>query len=158
MSNEIIRLHREPTEFTNFSGSETPKPTEQSSVEQPRKRRRRRVDSTVEQSSQEPRKRRRRRVDSTAEISDDTSVSNPIEPPQQDIEKNSENIAPAEPLVIASHGSETTNDIDAVRADLREDLSHSTFADSNYSDDTHDWGGDSQDISDDYWHFVGSFE
>ena len=50
------------------------------------------------------------------------------------------------------------NDINTIRADLLEDAYHSKFAESDFSDDTHDWGGDSQLISDDYWHFLGRFE
>ena len=50
------------------------------------------------------------------------------------------------------------NGINTIRAELIEDTYHSELAESDFSDDTHDWGGDSQHFSSDYWHFVGSFE
>lgn len=62
------------------------------------------------------------------------------------------------PLRKNSDSLADSNDINAIRAEFQEDTYHCKLAESDFSDDTHDWGGDLQDLSDDYWHFLGSFE
>lgn len=54
--------------------------------------------------------------------------------------------------------SNISSDLDYIRAELLEDQYHSDLAESDYSDDTHDWGWDSQTLSDHYWHFLGKYE
>lgn len=57
-----------------------------------------------------------------------------------------------------SHPTASTNDINSIRAEFLEDAYHSELNESDFSDDTHDWDGDSQQISSDYWHFLGRYE
>jgi len=72
-------------------------------------------------------------------------------------ESNSDAAYSPQPQIV-NHSTAHINDINAIRAEFLEDAYHSKLSESDYSDDTHDWGGDGQDISDDYWHFVGSFD
>ena len=66
--------------------------------------------------------------------------------------------SPVQPQMPSSSSNIGNNNINTIRADLLEDANHSKFAESDFSDDTHDWGGDSQLLSDDYWHFLGRYE
>jgi hypothetical protein len=110
MSQEIRRLHRRKTDFTNFSSSESP------------------------------------------------NSANPTESTAFSIQQDSDDASSLQPLIANSFSTDSTNDINTIRAELLEDLYHSNLAESDYSDDTHDWGWDSQILSDDYWHFLGKYE
>jgi hypothetical protein len=110
MSNEIRRLHRRKTDFTNFSSSESP------------------------------------------------DLLNPTESTKSSIQQDSDNASSLQPQITNSCSTVSTNDINAIRAELLEDQYHSDLAESNYSNDTHDWGWDSHKLSDDYWHFLGRYE
>ena len=48
-------------------------------------------------------------------------------------------------------------DLDEIRAELGEER-HSGLLESNYWDETHSWGSDEEEASDEYWHFVGRYE
>ncbi|MEL6929963.1 MAG: hypothetical protein AAFO95_15170 [Cyanobacteria bacterium J06600_6] len=85
--------------------------------------------------------------------SEPSVLPNPVDSTEHSIGQNS---APT-PLTNSSF-SNGSNDINTIRAELREDTYHSELAESDFTDDTHDWGGDSENYSSDYWHFVGSFE
>ena len=50
-----------------------------------------------------------------------------------------------------------TNSIDQIRSEIHEEL-RSTLVESDYWDESHNWGADHEVESDDYWHFVGRFE
>jgi hypothetical protein len=110
MSQEIRRLHRRKTDFTNFSSSESP------------------------------------------------SLPNPTESTASSIQQDSDDAPSPQPLIANSYSTDSTNDINTIRTELLEDLYHANLAESDYSDDTHDWGWDSQTLSDDYWHFLGKYE
>ena len=92
------------------------------------------------------------------------SPSEPPELPSLDestentTEKDSDNTSPLQSQLTSSLFTVGKNDINTIRAELREDTYHSEFAESDFTDDTHDWGGDSESLSSDYWHFLGSFE
>ncbi len=74
------------------------------------------------------------------------------------IQQDSDDASSLQPRIINSYSTASTNDINTIRAELLEDQYHSNLAESDYSDDTHDWGWDSQKLSDDYWHFLGQYE
>lgn len=76
----------------------------------------------------------------------------PIEPNVRDDSEDNP------PLRVNSYSPIYSNDINAIRAEFQEDTYHCKLAESDFSDDTHDWGGELHDLSDDYWHFLGSFE
>ena len=48
-------------------------------------------------------------------------------------------------------------DLDEIRAELREER-NSALVESNYWDETHNWGSDEEEASDEYWHFLGRYE
>jgi|GEM_PF-3329144 len=83
---------------------------------------------------------------------------NLTESTEHSTESNSDDASSFQSQITSSSSNVGSNNINSIRAELREDNYHSMFADSDFSDDTHDWGGDNQDISDDYWHFLGLFE
>lgn len=139
MSQEIRRLHRKKTEFTNFSSSEPP-------------------ESNIEQPSKESSKRRRRRQQDKSSTDMNNDFLNSTELSPRNSEEDGENTFLSPPQMISSYFSNSTNNIDSIRAEFLDDTYHSKLADSDYSDDTHDWGGDNQDLSDDYWHFLGRYE
>ena len=72
--------------------------------------------------------------------------------------ENLSDVSSLQPQLTNSSITIGNNDINTIRAEMIEDTYHSELAESDFSDDTHDWGGDSQSLSNDYWHFVGSFE
>lgn len=84
-------------------------------------------------------------------------LTNPIESIEPNIE-HSNLLSPCLSQINSSSSDIGHNNTNSIRADLLEDFHHSEFAESDFSDDTHDWGGDSQLLSDDYWHFLGSYE
>ncbi|MEO1670298.1 MAG: hypothetical protein AAFR77_05840 [Cyanobacteria bacterium J06631_2] len=139
MSKEIRRLHRKKTEFTNFVGNEM-------------------SEHSLEKTSDKGSRRHRRRSKSDDSINNDSVLPNSTELFSQNIGENQEDISRAEPLAIAFSASTSTNDIDSIRADLLEDIFHSKVTDSDYSDEQYDWGGNSQDTSEDYWHFLASYD
>ena len=47
--------------------------------------------------------------------------------------------------------------IDEIRAELVEE-ERSDLLESDYWDETHSWGADDEEASDEYWHFVGRYE
>ncbi len=51
----------------------------------------------------------------------------------------------------------TARGINEISAELTDDR-RSALVESNYWDETHSWGSDSEAESDDYWHFVGRYE
>lgn len=90
-----------------------------------------------------PRRRRRPRPADSDSI--DHLLDSPPETPPPD---NSEPTAPA---------LQNNNDmIDSIRSELLEDLYHATLAESDYSDDSHNWSD--ANYSTDYWHFLGQYE
>ena len=50
-----------------------------------------------------------------------------------------------------------TSEIDQIRAELVEERS-SALLESDYWDETHSWGSDDEEASDEYWHFLGRYE
>ncbi|MDJ0592835.1 MAG: hypothetical protein QNJ72_23070 [Pleurocapsa sp. MO_226.B13] len=90
--------------------------------------------------------------------SEPSELSNSAESTEQGTEKDSSDVSSLQSQLTTSPSTVGKNDINTIRAELREDTYHSELAESDFTDETHDWGGDSQGLSDDYWHFVGSFE
>ncbi len=150
MSREIRRLHRKQTQFTNFTGSQaTELPSSTESIEQ-----------NIADASGKPfrRRRRQRQDDSFAETNNIPSLLNSTESTEQNIRDDSEDTPLATPLVTDYYSNLNINDSNSIRAEIKEDIYHSKLADSDFSDDTHDWGGDLHEVSDDYWHFLGRYE
>ncbi len=85
------------------------------------------------------------------------SSSQPIETTEDSAEQV-ESEAVSSQTQASSNQSLGINDINAIRAELREDTYHAQLSESDFSNDTHDWGGENQEISTDYWHYVGSYE
>ena len=50
-----------------------------------------------------------------------------------------------------------TSEVDQIKAELVEERS-STLLESDYWDETHSWGSDEEEESDEYWHFLGRYE
>ena len=48
-------------------------------------------------------------------------------------------------------------DVDEIKAELVEEK-QSALLESDYWDETHSWGSDGEEASDEYWHFVGRYE
>ena len=101
-------------------------------------------------------RKRRRRGSRSSDLLDSPSIDsadqeNPENPENQ---LNSEDFLTAPPQTARL----LVDDTNLIRSDLLEDDHHSDLAESYYSDDTHDWGGDSDHISNDYWHFLGQYE
>ena len=60
--------------------------------------------------------------------------------------------------ITQSQGNFTTiKGINEISAELTDDR-RSELVESNYWDETHNWGSDNEAVSDDYWHFVGRYE
>ncbi len=51
----------------------------------------------------------------------------------------------------------TAKGINEISAELTDDR-RSALVESNYWDETHNWGSDHELASEDYWHFVGRYE
>lgn len=85
-------------------------------------------------------------------------LPNQTESTEDSIQQDSDDAYSLQPQITNSHSTSGTNDINSIRAEFLDDTYHSKLSESDFSDDTHDWGGDSQNLSSDYWHFVGSFE
>ena len=47
--------------------------------------------------------------------------------------------------------------LDEISAELKEE-GYSALVESDYWDETHSWGVDDEEASDEYWHFVGRYE
>ena len=47
--------------------------------------------------------------------------------------------------------------LDEISAELKEE-NYSALVESDYWDETHSWGVDDEEASDEYWHFLGRFE
>ena len=47
--------------------------------------------------------------------------------------------------------------INEIRSELMEER-NSSLIESDYWDETHHWGSDDEEASDEYWHFVGRYE
>lgn len=102
-------------------------------------------DDVVEADIRTRRRRRRRRdINDSVEPVVETTQSQP------EVEEVVESVA--FPTVPQS------NNISSIRAELQEDEYHRELSLSDFSDDTHDWGGDSDSCSDEYWSFVGMYE
>jgi hypothetical protein len=85
-------------------------------------------------------RRRRRRTDfADTSSSDRPDLPNPIESSEYGIEQN-KNDSPFKPEMSSPSSTINNNDINTIRAELLEDTHHSDFAESDYFDDTHDWG------------------
>ena len=48
-------------------------------------------------------------------------------------------------------------DVDEIKAELVEEK-QSALLESDYWDETHSWGSDDDEASDEYWHFLGRYE
>ncbi len=48
-------------------------------------------------------------------------------------------------------------EIDQIRSELMEER-NSSLIESDYWDETHSWGSDDDEASDEYWHFLGRYE
>lgn len=101
---------------------------------------------------------RRRKSNADEAIDNDSVVSSSTELPLENVGDDADDISSADALAIAFSAQTNTNNVDSIRADLLEDVFHSEVTNSDYSDERYDWGGNSQDISEDYWHFLSSFE
>ena len=51
----------------------------------------------------------------------------------------------------------TAKGINEINAEFTDDR-RSALVESNFWDETHNWGSDSEIASDDYWHFLGQYE
>lgn len=93
------------------------------------------------------RRRRRRRSDPVSEIPSATTelVSPPLENQEQTNFSSIPNI------------DNNSNEIDQIAAELSQESAY-PITDSNFSDDSHNWNSESEPNSEEYWHFLGSYE
>ena len=92
---------------------------------------------------------RRRRVANSDDL-------NTVPQSPQPTEEITSEVSPTQPSPTPY--IERVDQINLIRSEILDDDYHSELAESNFSDDTHDWGEDSHLASDDYWHFVGMYE
>ena len=106
------------------------------------------------------RKRRRRISDvENASPTSDLPQQSLVEssPEDKDIEQDFDNNQ-IRPQTSISSTTINEQSINSIRAELLEDIYHSDLAESNYTNDTHDWGNHGYSHSDEYWHFLGRYE
>ena len=103
-------------------------------------------------------RRRRRRVANSDDLNTVPESPQSPQPNQlsQPTEEITDEISPVQPFPAPN--IERIDQVNLIRSEILDDNYHSELAESNFSDDTHDWGEDSHLISDDYWHFVGMYE
>ena len=111
----------------------------------------------VEESSAEDRtnesRRRRKRISAWSEP-EEPSLRVPVEESLtgREIESEEEITRPVTEGIVVMR-----RDLDEIRAELREER-NSALVESNYWDETHSWGSDEEEASDEYWHFLGRYE
>ena len=130
-----------------------------------RRRRRRKISSVikpeeqkpllpVEESSAEGRtnesRRRSRRITSAESEGETKPTLLPEEWSEEEISEVFEQRKGSRQLVM-------TSEVDQIKAELVEERS-SALLESNYWDETHSWGSDDEEGSDEYWHFLGRYE
>lgn len=138
MSQELRRLHRKQKPFTNFSTSSQSTEPNQHDL----------TDTATQPNS---RRRRRRQNDSESDTNYISSLTNSPQSKEEQIDDD-------EKTTVTSSSPVINNNINSIRAEFQEDAYHQELSQSDFSDDTHDWGNDSNLLSADYWHFLGSFE
>ena len=120
-----------------------------------RRRRRRRSDteklSITSNKSIQPNELR----DINSQVTNDLTYSS-IESLSETVKQNSDNNQSQPQMDISSTVDKQS--INSIRAELLEDKYHSDLAESDYSNDTHDWGEHGFEYSDEYWNFLGRFE
>ena len=100
----------------------------------------------------------RRRSDvENASLTRDRTQQSPVNSSPKDIEPDFDDNQ-IRPQTSISSTIINEQNINSIRAELLEDVYHSDFAESNYSNDTHDWGNHGYSHSDEYWHFLGRYE
>ena len=72
-------------------------------------------------------------------------------------EEEEDNFMTREQLRQAQRKYQIRKTFNEINADITDDK-RSAVVESNYWDETHHWGSDSEIESDDYWHFVGRYE
>ena len=142
------------------------------------RRRRRRIDSEIKPEEQKPRlpleessessrtseeSRRRRRIHSVIKP-EEQKTQLPLEERWGDrttieeVEKQwGNNLASRARLREEPDPFTTRQGINEIRSELMEE-SNSALIESGYWDETHSWGSDDEEASDEYWHFVGRYE
>lgn len=96
----------------------------------------------------EPRRRSRRRSTDNDKDLTEFLRPDPIEPLPQD--------TLPDPTAIATKIA--NDDLDPIRTELLNDFHHQNFCEPDYWDESHNWSDDNDSLSDEYWHFLGSFE
>ena len=89
-------------------------------------------------------------------------VSSSLEPEEPKPSLTEESISKTETEEITSQVTRKgilvmRQGIDEIRAELGEER-NSALLESDYWDETHSWGADDEEASDEYWHFVGRYE
>ena len=74
-----------------------------------------------------------------------------------ELEEEPDNFMTREQLKQAQRKYQVRKTFNEINADITDDK-RSALVESNYWDETHSWGSDSEAESDDYWHFVGRYE
>ena len=107
------------------------------------------------------RRQRRRRTDSEESDLDLISRTKPSTTPAEPTDTQSQHDDPPSTTPQINVDSNTSTHqaiIDRIRSEINEDNYHSLLSESDYSDDTHDWGEIGELVSSDYWHFLGRYE
>ena len=90
--------------------------------------------------------------------SEPAKLPDSTESTEHSVEQVKSDTGSSHPQITDYYSSANINDISSIRAEFLEDAYHDKLSESDFSDDTHDWGGDRQNHSSDYWHFLGRYE
>lgn len=107
------------------------------------------------------RRRRRRRLGDSSESDFSITPTELLDTPVESTDTQSQHDDPPENTPQVNVDSNTSTHqaiIDRIRSEINEDNYHSLLSESDYSDDTHDWGEIGELVSSDYWHFLGRYE
>ncbi len=110
----------------------------------------------------ESRKRLRKRGEKKQEYYEAVTQEPQQEEPKPEVikpepEPDTDNFMTREQLRQAQRKYQIRKTFNEINADITDD-ERSALVESNYWDETHSWGSDSEIESDDYWHFVGRYE
>ena len=104
--------------------------------------------------------RRRRRTRRTDNSEVDISLITTTEPSSFTNTEAKSDDAPSSESQVTVDSTTTSHQaiIDRIRSEINEDQHHCSLNEPYYSNDTHDWGDHHENISSDYWHFLGQYE
>ena len=120
-------------------------------------------ESSGDSRTTESRRKRKRRINSVTKTEEQKPLL-PVEERSEEHRTNEElekqwetNLASRTRLREEPDPFTTRQGINEIRSELMEEK-NSSLIESGYWDETHSWGSDDDEASDDYWHFLGRYE